>query len=208
MRRHFRFEDGNVVKQVETLLPYKYLDLKKPEIEVQVQEKEDAYILQVTSDVFAPFVELDFEDADAIFSDNYFHLTGEMREVVLRKKDVRNGNFTDAMELQERLRVRSLIQVRKYNDCVFSYLHLRFEEIHPFADGNGHVGRTLLNYYLMTHDYPPLILYSEDKRTYYMALAVYDKTRKISGFIEFLKEQMVKTWEKKKRMPVKLNMFL
>ncbi len=41
-----------------------------------------------------------------------------------------------------------------------------------------------------------------------MALAVYDKTRKIPGFIEFLKEQMVKTWEKKKRMPVKLNMFL
>ena len=109
MRRHFRFEDGNVVKQVETLLPYKYLDLKKPKIEVQVQEKEDAYILQVTSDVFAPFVELDFEDADAIFSDNYFHFTVEMREVVLRKKDVRNGNFTDDMELQERLRVRSLI---------------------------------------------------------------------------------------------------
>lgn len=91
---------------------------------------------------------------------------------------------------------------------IAAYLHLRFEEIHPFADGNGRVGRTLLNYYLMTHDYPPLILYSEDKRTYYMALAVYDKTRKIPGFIEFLKEQMVKTWEKKKRMPVKLNMFL
>ncbi|MGN0405803.1 MAG: glycoside hydrolase family 2 protein, partial [Bariatricus sp.] len=104
-----RFEDGNVVKQVETLLPYKYLDLKKPEIEVQVQEKEDAYILQVTSDVFAPFVELDFEDADVIFSDNYFHLTGEMREVVLRKKDIRNGNFKDSMELKERLRVRSLM---------------------------------------------------------------------------------------------------
>ncbi|MGE9963813.1 Fic family protein [Fusicatenibacter saccharivorans] len=49
-------------------------------------------------------------------------------------------------------------------------MHLRFEEIHPFAGGNGRVGRTLLNYYLMTHDYPPMILYSEDKRTYYMAL--------------------------------------
>lgn len=91
---------------------------------------------------------------------------------------------------------------------VAAYLHLRFEEIHPFADGNGRVGRTLLNYYLMTHGYPPLILFSEDKKTYYLALAVYDKTGEISGFLEFLKEQMVKTWERKKGPSVKLNMFL
>lgn len=91
---------------------------------------------------------------------------------------------------------------------IAAYLHLRFEEIHPFADGNGRVGRTLLNYYLMTHGYPPLVLYSEDKKTYYLALSVYDKTGEISGFKEFLKEQMVKTWEKKKKMPVNLNMFL
>lgn len=91
---------------------------------------------------------------------------------------------------------------------IAAYLHLRFEEIHPFADGNGRVGRTLLNYYLMTHGYPPLILFSEDKKTYYLSLAVYDKTGEITGFVEFLKEQMVKTWQKKKRVPVNLNMFL
>ena len=91
---------------------------------------------------------------------------------------------------------------------IAAYLHLRFEEIHPFADGNGRVGRTLLNYYLMTHGCPPLILFSEDKKTYYLSLAVYDKTGEIKGFIEFLKEQMVKTWEKKKRVPVNLGMFL
>ena len=91
---------------------------------------------------------------------------------------------------------------------IAAYLHLRFEEIHPFADGNGRVGRTLLNYYLMTHGFPPLVLYSEDKRTYYLALSVYDKTGEISGFKEFLKEQMVKTWDKKKKAPVSLNMFL
>ena len=68
--------------------------------------------------------------------------------------------------------------------------------------------RTLLNYYLMTHGFPPLILYSEDKKTYYLSLAVYDKTGEIKEFIEFLKEQMVKTWEKKKRVSVNLGMFL
>ena len=41
-----------------------------------------------------------------------------------------------------------------------------------------------------------------------MALAVYDKTGQISVFTEYLKEQMVKTWERKKRVPVRLNMFL
>lgn len=91
---------------------------------------------------------------------------------------------------------------------IAAYLHLRFEEIHPFSDGNGRVGRTLLNYYLMTHGYPPLVLYSEDKKTYYLALSVFDKSGQIDGFKEFLKEQMIKTWEKKKKVPVNLNMFL
>lgn len=82
-----------------------------------------------------------------------------------------------------------------------AFLHLNFEAIHPFADGNGRVGRTLLNYYLMTHDYPPTIIYGEDKEAYYMALAIFDKTEKIDGFLSFLKEQTVKTWTKKAMLP-------
>ena len=80
---------------------------------------------------------------------------------------------------------------------IATYLHLTFETIHPFADGNGRVGRTLLNYYLMTHDYPPTILYDEDKETYYMALTVFDKSGQFTGFEQFLKEQTVKTWSKR-----------
>ena len=41
---------------------------------------------------------------------------------------------------------------------VGAYLHARFESIHPFADGNGRVGRTLWNYSFMIHDQPPLVV--------------------------------------------------
>lgn len=91
---------------------------------------------------------------------------------------------------------------------IASYLHLKFESIHPFADGNGRVGRTLLNYYLMTHGYPPAVLYEEDKKTYYMALAVYDKTEDISGFEQFLMEQTIKTWTKAAKPVKALSFFL
>ena len=89
-----------------------------------------------------------------------------------------------------------------------AYLHLRFESIHPFADGNGRVGRTLMNYYLMIHGLPPTVIFEEDKKSYYLALAVYDKAEEISGFIEFIKEQTVKTWTKISKPTKKLKVFL
>lgn len=77
-----------------------------------------------------------------------------------------------------------------------SYFHLRFEHIHPFADGNGRVGRTLMNYYLLTHGEPPVIIFYEDKKKYYDTLEAYDTGEDINPLYKFLKEQTEKTWEK------------
>jgi len=77
-----------------------------------------------------------------------------------------------------------------------AYFHARFEYIHPFADGNGRVGRTLLNYYLMIHGHPPVIIYDDDKRAYYDALSRYDKDEDLEPMRLFLERQTERTWEK------------
>lgn len=77
-----------------------------------------------------------------------------------------------------------------------AYLHARFEYIHPFADGNGRVGRTLMNYYLMIHNHPPLIVYNEDKQLYYDCLQKYDEAEELNSLYDFFKYETGKTWEK------------
>jgi len=89
-------------------------------------------------------------------------------------------------------------EINNYKDGdilkIAAYFHANFENIHPFADGNGRVGRTLLNYFLMLNSHPPVIIYEEDKKIYYEALRIFDEKLVIADLYNFLKDQCVKTW--------------
>lgn len=102
-------KDQKVLKDVETLVPYKYLNLKNPAISTEAEETNDAFILHISSDCFAPFVALDFDDADVIFSDNFFHLTDKtVQDIIVKKEDILQGHFENAEDFRKRLQILSL----------------------------------------------------------------------------------------------------
>lgn len=75
-----------------------------------------------------------------------------------------------------------------------AYFHAKFENIHPFADGNGRTGRLAMNYFLVMHGHPPVIIHEEDRRTYYAALESWDREQDLGCLRSFLEEQTLKTW--------------
>ncbi len=52
--------------------------------------------------------------------------------------------------------------------------HSRFEQIHPFLDGNGRTGRLLLNLVLVRLGYAPAIIYKRDRAKYLKGLKASD----------------------------------
>ena len=115
MEANFIDEDDNVVQtETEVFVPYKRLALDLSSISYSVIELADEYVIRMMSGGFAAFVELDLKQADAVFSDNFFHLTSKREKAVrLKKSDIRylaygSPEIQNGYELEQQLVIRSL----------------------------------------------------------------------------------------------------
>ncbi len=73
--------------------------------------------------------------------------------------------------------------------------HGHFENIHPFEDGNGRVGRFLMNIILVNASYPPIIIRKTQRISYFNALEDSDNGRSIT-LERLLYERLKETHEK------------
>ncbi|HLC31070.1 MAG TPA: Fic family protein [Candidatus Nanoarchaeia archaeon] len=72
---------------------------------------------------------------------------------------------------------------------VAAVIHNQFETIHPFRDGNGRVGRILLNAILLKHNLPPINIDFRNRTEYYASLQEYQKKHNLRPTIDlFVKE--------------------
>lgn len=58
-----------------------------------------------------------------------------------------------------------------------SHFHLEFENIHPFIDGNGRMGRVIINDQLFQLGLPALIVRFKERKYYYQSLQEYDDNK-------------------------------
>jgi len=75
----------------------------------------------------------------------------------------------------------------KYPPLVLAAIvHNQFENIHPFQDGNGRVGRLLLNNILLKHKLPPLNITLKSRKEYYAALQAYENGHDLRPTIKLM----------------------
>jgi len=76
-------------------------------------------------------------------------------------------------------------------------LHLTFEYIHPFNDGNGRIGRVINNYLLIREGFVPINIKFIDRKKYYEAFREFDATGGVAIMEEIVGKAITNSYHKR-----------
>lgn len=107
-----RREGQPAVKKTVLFCKPKHFKFLAPEITAQVHSREDGYEILIQAQHYARYVELDFENMDARFSDNYFDVSPNMPQTVFLKKQELSLD-ADAEQVSRELKIRSLFDIAR-----------------------------------------------------------------------------------------------
>lgn len=114
--------------------------------------------------------------------------------------DQYTASFQDVQEYMKELIVwlKQSFKKKVYPPLLALQFYCRFERIHPFLDGNGRVGRILINAILNKYHYMPVIFFGNNHKEHCAAIAqaIEGRTRKLHK--HFL-EQAQKTYRELKK---------
>lgn len=104
-----------------------------------------------------------------IFGETKQDISGKFRDYLVRVGPYLAPDWQEVEKMMKEL--IEFINKEKINPVELSArAHYKFEKIHPFGDGNGRVGRILMNYILWHEKYPMLIIEYKKRKSYYKAL--------------------------------------
>lgn len=75
--------------------------------------------------------------------------------------------------------------------------HLQFETIHPFNDGNGRIGRILINWQLLRLGFPQIIIRNKGKQKYYDTFGIFRSSGDIQSFLVILYRALTESLHKR-----------
>ena len=117
-----------------------------------------------------------------IFGETKSDIAGMYRDYLVKVGSYLAPNWQEVNKMMEKL-INFIFKNRKMNPVELSArAHYKFEKIHPFGDGNGRIGRLLMNCILWHSGYPMLIIEHKKRKSYYKALQK-DEEGFISYFI-------------------------
>lgn len=108
--------------------------------------------------------------------------------------NITTANYMKVPELMKKL----ADEVNKKENNVISrvsYIHSQFEQIHPFSDGNGRIGRLLLQAMLLQKNIAPAIIKQENRIFYMKYLNISQMKNDFSLFEDFLCEAILEGYK-------------